>query len=57
MFQSFCVNGFLWKVFRQRSRRICGVVSILLCQWIPLEDVPQNVTAPARASFNPSVSM
>ncbi len=32
-FQSFCVNGFLWKALFNDLLH----VSILLCQWIPLE--------------------
>ena len=45
-FQSFCVNGFLWKILVWIADEIWIAVSILLCQWIPLEESANCGTYP-----------
>ena len=57
MFQSFCVNGFLWKFQNRQLHCQLLFVSILLCQWIPLEEKDLWRASFDGWSFNPSVSM
>ena len=57
-FQSFWVNGLLWKSQNYRGVRREIEVSILLGQWITLEDVRgQRISRNRKNSFNPSGSM
>ena len=56
-FQSFCINGLLWKRWRKFWGKNTEFVSILLYQWITLEAFSSWKITSRIWSFNPSVSM
>ena len=56
-FQSFWVNGLLWKIFLLQLLFVDVSVSILLGQWITLEDIESRKFGRNFRSFNPSGSM
>ena len=56
-FQSFWVNGFGWKQDSENLGRKPLGVSILLSQWIWLEDLPAALLNAPYSGFNPSESM
>ena len=57
LFQSFWVNGLLWKGRWFESSRVFIIVSILLGQWITLEVEACVALGLCLLCFNPSGSM
>ena len=57
LFQSFWVNGLLWKQKSDWVAKFWFKVSILLGQWITLEDNNPVIITLSDFSFNPSGSM
>ena len=56
-FQSFWFNGLLWKLASSRCSSLATHVSILLVQWITLEEISVNLNHSNTFCFNPSGSM
>ena len=56
-FQSFWVNGLLWKKCWECRSMTWWAVSILLGQWITLEEAVAHWCAGTTSGFNPSGSM